>query len=181
MSNIVFGVPNTRTKKEEKYPGLAVVTLKATQKGHAKKFEFNTQSSDDMMFHDDSKVSVSFIDGEIFLVNTTECDDIVEKYKLTKGTPKSFSNSKVYSHAVKMLDLNESIDNEFVISVMEDADFEGNSLFKMTKIDLSTESEEMNDTADEQESSLAENESNEEMEAIPEPQMDGIDSDSPAA
>ena len=138
--NITFGVPSARTiKKEEKFPDISVVTMKATQKGFAKKLEFNAMAVKEMdLENEDSKVSVSFSEDKIILVNTTKCSDLVEKYNLTKGTPKSFSNSKVYSHISKVLELNEEVDNEFIARKMEGSDFEGNPLFNLEVIRFET-------------------------------------------
>jgi hypothetical protein len=120
--NLDFGVPLQRTKKEEKYPDKAVITMLAYQgKGTSRKFEFNTKACEllNLTSEESNEVALSFTEGKIFVVNATGKD--IDSYKMTKSSPKSFSNSRAYDYVAKFLgDLDVSIEREFNVNPVGD-------------------------------------------------------------
>lgn len=136
MIELKFGVPTQkRTKKEEKYPNLAVITMHAWGgKGTSKKFELNPKASIALGVEEDGDhaVAVSFAEGNIYIVKATGEED--ENYKLTKGTPRSFSNSRVYDYFQKFLSLDNTKDNEFILEQVEGADYNGGGVFILNKV-----------------------------------------------
>jgi hypothetical protein len=119
MIELKFGVPTqARAKKEEKFPENAVVTmLEWKGKGTAKKFEFNKKAEELLGFEEESSIAISFMEGNIYLVKAMGTED--ESYKLTKGSPRSFSNARVYEYFEKFKTLDVSKDNEFELVVGE--------------------------------------------------------------
>lgn len=155
MIELKFGVPTqARAKKEEKYPNEAVVTmLEWKGKGTAKKFEFNKKAEELLGFTEDSAVAISFMEGKIYLVKATGEEE--ETYKLTKNSPRSFSNSKVYEYFQKFKNLDVSKDNEFLLKTGE-AMYGDCPVCELTEISYLGGAEDVSETEAQDESNLAE-------------------------
>lgn len=137
MIELKFGVPTkTRAKREEKYPNTPVVVMHAWGgKGTSKKFELNAKASEvlGVIEDGDHALAISFSEGKIYVVKASGSED--ETYKLTKGTPRSFSNSRVYDYFQKFLSLDNTNDNEFVLDRVPDTDYNGGGVFVLERTD----------------------------------------------
>lgn len=144
--NIEFGVPSQRSKKEEKYPAQVVLTVLAVaeKKGSSKKIAFNKAAIRELGFSDSSKVSVSFAGERIFVVNTTDLD-LSESYGITKGSPRTFSNSKVYGYISKVKNLDNSVDNDFELTKIE-GDYDGKDIYELNPLNVTDAGEVSNST-----------------------------------
>lgn len=134
MLNLVFGIPQSTTRgaSKEKYTDKAVLTMLLDKgKKTAKKFEFNKLASELLGLGDESSVSISFSEGNIFIVNSTSVEG-VPGYTVTKNAPKSFSNSKMYDYITTFLGLSNDVDNEFELTAFNDQMYNNAPICKVT-------------------------------------------------
>lgn len=110
-----FGIPKQRRKKVEFHADQPVVRMLAvTEEGQRSKFVMNTKAAEMLGFGEegDEKVSISF-DGGLYIANTTDTD--VEQYNVTKNKPHAFSNTKLRNYMIKHLELDASVDVDFLL------------------------------------------------------------------
>lgn len=158
MIELKFGVPSQRARKTEKYPETAVVTMLAYKgKGTSKKFEFNKKAEEVLGLTEGACIAVSYNEGKVLFVNATGQD--IESYKLTKNSPKTFSNAKVHDYTKTFLGVDDSVDNEFKLEDIG-AEYNNYPVFSLANIA---------DTTQEDESNLAESDLKDELEMLKDP------------
>ena len=118
--NLVFGIPTQRSKKEEKYPETAVLTMYAEgEKGTAKKVDINTFAAEALEFKLDGNDTCNFafiMEGDtrvVYFANTSAIDNPTN-INVTKQA--TFSNKKMYEYLAKVFELDTTKDNEFLLS-----------------------------------------------------------------
>ena len=119
-SELVFGVPTVRSKQEEKYPDMGVITMLADAgKGTSKKLDLNTFLVDELELKLDGNDMVNFAftmeEGEkvVYFANTTHIEN-PSNIRVTKQA--TLSNKKMYDYLAKVFDLDTTVDNELLIS-----------------------------------------------------------------
>lgn len=118
LSEDMFGKPLERGASKEKYE-FPVLTMEAWRgKGTAKRFALNKAASE-LLVGESASVGFVFQEEAIYLANTTDTN-AKESYEVTKGTPRTFSNAKIYDYIVKTLELDNSVDNEFNLEQLND-------------------------------------------------------------
>jgi hypothetical protein len=172
MIELKFGVPTkARSTKEEKYPNTAVITmLEHKGKGTAKKFELNKKASEILgVNEDEASVAISFMEGKVYMVKANGSEE--ESYKLTKNSPKSFSNSKVYDYFHKFLNLNTSQDNEFLVTEVSDSSYGEGKIYELSSMFTENNQEESTEEVEQlpevQEAELATVEADNEIDNLP--------------
>jgi hypothetical protein len=126
MLELKFGLPKQRQGKVEKYPDTPVITMQEYKgKGYSKKFEFNAKAQELLNLNDDEcYVAIDYTNKCIVKVNGDEPTAL----RLTKNSPKSFSNSKVYDYFIKNYELNAEVENELFLT-SANQDYNGNSVY----------------------------------------------------
>lgn len=136
-----FGIPKKHVKKEEKYKNIGVITLKAVEKeGGSRRIEFNKKALEllNIELGLNSKFSLSFSNGEIYIVNTSTTN--VAGLTLGKVTP-AVSNKKYYDYIRKTingLDDDNSVDLELFLVETERTYME-EKVYVLKKIENMTE------------------------------------------
>jgi hypothetical protein len=122
-TELVFGIPTVRSKKEEKYPNDAVLTMLAVgEKGTAKKIDINTFAVEQLEFlldgNDKANFAFTMVDNEqkVFFANTSTMENPTN-INVTKQA--TFSNKKMYEYLAKVFELDTSIDNELILNQVE--------------------------------------------------------------
>ena len=120
---LVYGIPTLRSKKEEKYPTTAILTMLAEgEKGTAKKLDINTYAVEQLEFKLDGKDTANFAfnmeDGKkvVYFANTSNIENPTN-INVTKQA--TFSNKKMYEYLAKVFELDTTQVNELVISEIE--------------------------------------------------------------
>lgn len=111
-----FGVPNQKKRKEEKYPDTPVVTIGIDGgKGTSRTMSFNKKAVELLSLKEDATVAFSFDDG-IRIMNASQ-SQVPDNYgiKVTKNTPRRISEKKTYDYISKILELDNSVENEFTL------------------------------------------------------------------
>lgn len=130
-----FGVPNLRTKKEEKYPNDGVLTVKALEKkGNGRKIEFNPKAIEMLgidVENEKNRVAFSFIAGttKIYIANRTG-EDTKQDVKVTKQ--ESISDKRYYEYIKKLLglDINGQEDVELKLTNVA-GNYNGNNVYEV--------------------------------------------------
>ena len=122
-NELVFGIPTQRSKKEEKYPNEAVLTMLAEgEKGTAKKIDINTYAVEQLEFKLDGNDKANFaftMEGEekaVYFANTSNIEN-PSNINVTKQA--TFSNKRMYEYLAKVFELDTTKDNEFLLSNIE--------------------------------------------------------------
>jgi hypothetical protein len=134
MEGIIWGeVPAQRKRKEEKY-NFAVVTMSAiVEKGAGRKFSFNKAAQELLGIQGEDRVSFGFTpDGKNIYLRKASGE---AGFQLTKTC--TISDKKTYEFISKRLNLDNSIENDFVISSV--ADTIGEGVCEMSRILETTE------------------------------------------
>lgn len=110
-NEIVWGIPAQRTRKTEKYD-FPVLTMSAIElKGSNRKFTFNKEAIETLGFvGGESEVKIGFSGNQVFIANGVGC-------RVAKNN--SFSDKKIFEYLVKLWNLNTRVENEFLISKVE--------------------------------------------------------------
>jgi len=122
MENIVWGIPVTRVKKEERF-NVSVVTLAAIQKDKVgRKFTFNKASQEALgLISGESIVRFGFADNDVFVMSTgvlAEGEELVPgTFKITAGF--TFSDKKVFDYIAKIKNLDTTVENHLVLENIE--------------------------------------------------------------
>lgn len=130
-----FGVPNLRTKKEEKYPNDGVLTVKALEKkGNGRKIEFNPKAIEMLgidVENEKNRVAFSFVAGttKIYIANRTG-EDTKQDIKVTKQ--ESISDKRYYEYIKKLLglDINGQEDVELKLTNVA-GKYNGNNVYEV--------------------------------------------------
>jgi hypothetical protein len=161
-SELVFGIPTMRSKQEEKYPDLAVITMLADAgKGTSKKLDLNTNLVETLELKLDGNDMVNFAftmeEGEraIYFAVTTHIDN-PGNLRVTKQA--TVSNKRMYEYLAKVFELDTTVDNELLISDISAG---------VGRVSVIANNVVAEDTTQEQESALAEQDLNEEQVVIP--------------
>jgi hypothetical protein len=119
-SELVFGIPTMRSKQEEKYPDLAVITMLADAgKGTSKKLDLNTNLVETLELKLDGNDMVNFAftmeeeQRAIYFAVTTHIDN-PGNLRVTKQA--TVSNKRMYEYLAKVFELDTTVDNELLIS-----------------------------------------------------------------
>ena len=119
-SEMVFGIPTLQSKKREKYPDTAVLTiLAAGDKGTARKIDINTFGVDALELKLDGNDYVNFAfnmeNGEkvVYFANTTHIEN-PSNIRVTKQA--TFANKKMYDYLAKVFDLDVTKDVELFLT-----------------------------------------------------------------
>lgn len=119
--NFQFGIPLKREKKTEKYDFPVLTMQKQPEFKGARRFLLNKAAIELLgITHDTHEtVSIGFPlnnDGKFVIGRTTENTNVPEKFKYSvHKTENSFSNGSLYEAMKKELDLDLTIDVEFII------------------------------------------------------------------
>lgn len=140
-----FGVPNLRTKREEKYPNDGVLTVKALEKkGGGRKIEFNPKAIEMLgidVENDKNRVAFSFIAGttKIYIANRTG-EDTKQDIKVTKQ--ESISDKRYYEYIKKLLGLDIEGQEDVELKLTNVAgNYNGNNVYEvelLSTVDINT-------------------------------------------
>lgn len=135
-----FGIPKSRgaNRKNDFHPNVPAIRMVAlTAEGVSRKFLLNSKAAEMLGISKQGKgedpyyVSLSF-DGGIYIVNSTGIAD-VEQYRITKNTPYSFSNKRLYEYFLKNIEgLTEGVDNDFALSLAPNVGGEDVTAYQMS-------------------------------------------------
>lgn len=140
-----FGVPNLRTKKEEKYPNDGVLTVKVLEKkGGGRKIEFNPKAIEMLgidVENEKNRVAFSFVAGttKIYIANRTG-EDTKQDIKVTKQ--ESISDKRYYEYIKKLLGLDIEGQEDVELKLTNVAgQYNGNNVYEvelLSTVDINT-------------------------------------------
>jgi len=130
MSELIFGIPLIRNKKENKYAGKAVLVFHPTGEGLGRKMELSEDAVNMLDINSaNNQVSFSFSGDEIYMVNTSNSG--VKGLKVGK-TNNGFSDKKHYEFIKKKFNLSESDELVLFFEPTEN-EYNGYKVFKLAR------------------------------------------------
>lgn len=130
----MFGKPDERTRRVEKYDFPVLTMEKFHGKGTSRRFVFNKAAAALLNLGEESTVGFVFQEGNTYLANTTGVAT-KESYGVTKGTPKSFSNGKIFDYVAKKFDVAERVlleDIEYTLTQLNDTEYNGHPVLQVS-------------------------------------------------
>lgn len=142
----MFGKPDERIKRVEKYDFAVLTMCKFEGKGTSRKFVFNKAATELLGLDTDNTATVGFVfqEGQVYLANTTGTN--ASGYGVTKGMPKSFSDSKVYSFLAKNWGIEDTLNREDVelkLTQLNEATFNNYPVLQVTILSNEVADEEL--------------------------------------
>lgn len=124
----IFGIPKTRTVKVDPFEGLTRLIVKKApeKKGETFKFELTKEALKQLDLvressTDEKLVSFSFTEDTIILGNTTSLKGKIDsKTQYMVSMQGIFSNKDTYKYITNLLNLDNSIDNILLLTMLED-------------------------------------------------------------
>ena len=145
LNENMFGKPDERTRKVEKYDFAVLTMEKFHGKGTARKFVFNKAATALLGLGEESSVGFVFQEGNTYLANTTGIN-AKESYNVTKGSPKSFSNSKIFDYVAKKFNVEELVrleDVEYTLTTVNDTEYNGYPVLAVNRLTETEATEEV--------------------------------------
>lgn len=136
MSELIFGIPLKRIKKENKYAGKAVLVFHPTGEGLGRKMELSEDAINMLdITTSNNQVSFAFSENEIYMVNTSNSG--VKGLKVGK-TNNGFSDKKHYEFIKKKFNLSEADELELFFEETVN-EYNGYKVFKLVRTNNTVE------------------------------------------